>query len=231
MVDSQITKKVPQVNCGLTCGAFSFVQIFGVGQVMNYKDYQNTRDAAWKILLDCGIEKLPVDLNHICRQLDVGVYRYGDVTVTGETRLRGDGLLYFEGNRPVILFDQDKPPARIRFTIAHELGHLILGHVAPGQQSTVNRELLTSADPIETAANRFAIRLLAPACVLWGMEAYTAQEISQLCNISLQAAQFRAERMLVLRSRGKFLNSALERQVYEQFLPFIREARQSPLDG
>lgn len=195
---------------------------------MNYKDYQNTRDAAWKILLDCGIEKLPVDLNHICRQLGVGVYRYGDVTVTGETRLRGDGLLYFEGNRPVILFDQDKPPARIRFTIAHELGHLILSHVAPVQQGVAKQSYPAAADSMETAANRFAIRLLAPACVLWGMETYTAQAISELCGISLQAAQFRAERMLVLRSRGKFLTSPLERQVYERFLPFIREARQIP---
>ncbi len=195
---------------------------------MNYKDYQNTRDAAWKILLDCGIEKLPVDLNHICRQLGVGVYRYGDITVTGETPLQGDGLLYFEGSRPVILFDQDKPPARIRFTIAHELGHLVLGHVAAGQGGAAKRDFSVAADPVEAAANRFAIRLLAPACVLWGLEAYTAQEISQLCNISVQAAQFRAERMLVLRGRGKFLISALEQQVYKQFQPFIREARQIP---
>lgn len=193
---------------------------------MDYKSYQNTRDAAWKILLDCGIDSLPVDLNHICRQLGVGVYRYEDVSGAGKTALQGDGLLYFEGDRPVILFDQNKPPARIRFTIAHELGHLILGHVTARQPSAVEREPRCAADPIETAANRFAIRLLAPACVLWGLEAHTAQEISQLCNISLQAAQFRAERMTLLRQREKFLTSGLEQQVYQQFLPYIRGARQ-----
>ena len=195
---------------------------------MDYKDYQNTRDAAWNILLDCGIDRLPVDLNCICRQLGVGVYRYGDVTVTGETALQGDGLLYFEGNRPVILFNQDKPAVRIRFTVAHELGHLILGHVAAEQGSAVNRDFSVATDSVEAAANQFAVRLLAPACVLWGIEAYTAGEIARLCNISLRAAQFRAERMLALRERKKFLTSELEQRVYKQFLPFIREARQIP---
>lgn len=195
---------------------------------MNYKTYQNTRDAAWKILLDCGVDRLPVDLNNICRQLNVGVYRYADVKGLPEAALLADGLLYFQDNMPVILYDQDKPPARIRFTVAHELGHLILGHVVPGEQVVVKREQWHTDDPIETAANQFAARLLAPACVLWGLEAETPEQIARRCSISVQAAQFRAERMAVLRQRGKFLVSRLERQVYERFLPFIREARRNP---
>lgn len=195
---------------------------------MNYKTYQNTRDAVWKILLDCGVDRLPVDLNGICRQLKVGVYRYADVKGLPEAALLADGLLYFQDNMPVILYDQDKPPARIRFTVAHELGHLILGHVVPGEQVVVKREQWHTDDPIETAANQFAVRLLAPACVLWGLETDTPEQIARLCNISVQAAQFRARRMAVLRQRGKFLVSRLEQQVYDRFLPFIREARRNP---
>ena len=192
---------------------------------MNYKNYQNTRDAVWKIMLDCGVDRLPVDLNHICRKLGVGVYRYEDVQGLPDVALQADGLLYFEGDVPVILYDQDKPPMRIRFTIAHELGHLILGHVGPGECTPVNRELFHADNPVEVAANRFAIRLLAPACVLWGLEAHTPEEIARLCNISRKAAQFRAERMAVLYQREKFLISPLERQVYARFLPFIKEAQ------
>ena len=36
---------------------------------MNYKDYQDARDAAWKILLDCGVNRLPVEITQICRKL------------------------------------------------------------------------------------------------------------------------------------------------------------------
>ena len=192
---------------------------------MNYKDYQNARDAAWKILLDCGVEQLPVDLKAICKQLGVRVRRYADVRGMSDAALQADGLTFFSWGKPVILYNQDRSPMRIRFTIAHELGHLVLGHVAPGQRTTINREPSPADDPIETAANKFAARLLAPACVLWGLDVHTPEEISELCHISQQAAEFRAERMAVLYQRGKFLASPLERRVYEQFLPFIKEYR------
>lgn len=190
---------------------------------MNYKDYQNARDAAWKILLDCEVDRLPVDLNDICQRLGVRVRRFAEMGGMSDTARRTDGLTYFSWRRPVILFNQDKPPARIRFTVAHELGHLVLGHVAPGQRTTVNREPTPADDPIETVANQFAARLLAPACVLWGLDVHTTEEISELCHISQRAAEFRAERMVVLYQRGKFLTSPLECKVYERFLPFIRE--------
>ena len=192
---------------------------------MNYNDYQNARDVAWKILLDCGVRRLPVDLNEICKQLGVRVRRYADVRRLSDAALQADGLTFFSWGKPVILYNQDRAPMRIRFTIAHELGHLVLGHVAPGQRTTVNREPSSTDNPTETAANQFAARLLAPACVLWGLDIHTSEEISELCHISQQAAEFRAERMAVLYQRGKFLASPLERRVYEQFLPFIKEGQ------
>lgn len=192
---------------------------------MNYKDYQNARDAAWKILLDCGVDRLPVDLNDICKRLGVRVRRYADARGLSDTALQADGLTFFSWGKPVILYNQDRSPMRIRFTVAHELGHLVLGHVAPGRRTTINREPSPADDPIETAANQFAARLLAPACVLWGLDIHTSEEISELCHISQQAAEFRAERMAVLYQRGKFLTSPLERRVYEQFLSFIKEYR------
>lgn len=73
----------------------------------------------------------------------------------------------------------------------------------------------------EYEAERFAIDILAPACVLWGLDLHTAKDISEACNISERAAQIRAERMEVLYRRNRFLTSSLERQVFEQFRPFI----------
>lgn len=196
---------------------------------MDYANYQSNRDAAWKILLDCGIDRLPVDLNRICRQLGVGVYRYADVCLPPDIVLEGDGFLYFEGDKPIILFDQEKPPVRIRFTIAHELGHLILGHVTPERDVDPDWEQ-RQIETVEADANQFAARLLAPACVLWGLGVHTAEEISRFCNISKQAAQVRAERMTILYQRKKFLTSPVERQIYEQFLPFIKEVRRTRPD-
>lgn len=199
---------------------------------MNYRNYQNARDAAWRILLDCGICALPVDLNQICKRLGISVISYeravqllrdyGLEQASGQT----DGMTFYRGNTPVILFNQSCGAARIRFTVAHELGHLILGHVQPGAYTCVNREPSGGDSPIERQANQFAARLLAPACVLWGLNVRSAEEIAAQCRISTQAAEFRAERMKTLYKRNKFLTSPLERQIYEQMRPFM-EAHQN----
>lgn len=63
----------------------------------------------------------------------------------------------------------------------------------------------------EYEAERFAIGILAPACVLWGLNIHTAaEEISKLCNISITAARIRAQRMELLYKREQeFLEDVL----------------------
>ena len=196
---------------------------------MNYKDYQNVRDAAWKILLDCKIERLPVDLGLICRTLGVRAASYQSAEVLIQRRnlseivARSDGLSFFAGDIPVVLYNRACSPERARFTVAHELGHIVLRHVSPGTVTTANREPSPHDNPQETAANQFAARLLAPACVLWGLDLHTPEEIARVCHISMQSAEFRANRMDVLYARNRFLTSSLERRLYQQFLPFIKE--------
>ena len=179
---------------------------------MNYKNYQNARDAAWRLLIDLGVSELPIKTGALCKSLGVSVRYYSPTD-------GNDGKSLLVLGKPFILISKDATPARQRFTAAHELGHILLGHV--GRYTLVNREPSSQDNPIEQAANVFASRLLAPACVLWGCNARTAEEIAALCDISLQAAQFRAERMALLYQRNKFLTSPLERQVYRQFSDYI----------
>lgn len=198
---------------------------------MDYRDYQNARDAAWRILIDCNIDQLPVNLNTVCRKLKIRALTYGKNTKLIERASlsqavhRTDGMTFYARETPIILFDEKMLPARAKFTVAHELGHIILGHVKPGNVTTVNREPQPNDEPEERAANQFAARLLAPACVLWGLDVHTTEEIMELCHISRQAAQFRAQRMEELYRRNKFLMSPLEREVYRKFQPFIRGYR------
>lgn len=201
---------------------------------MGYKDYQNARDAAWRILIDCGVDRLPIDLNTICRKLKIRVMTYGQSSGMIEQADLGqavhltDGMTFYAGKTPFILFEERVPSARARFTIAHELGHIILGHVRPGEVTTVNREPDPEDAPEERAANQFAARLLAPACVLWGLGVHTPEEIMELCRISRQAARFRADRMKELYRRDRFLISPLEREVYQRFQGFIWEFQHPP---
>lgn len=182
---------------------------------MNYKDYKNSRDAAWQILLDLEICELPVRISAVCRQIGVPVKLATLDGVGGEVRMiRGS---------PYILIEERDEPARQKFTAAHELGHIILGHV--GKYELITRDPSPGDNPIEQAANVFAARLLSPACVLWGCHVRSAEDIAELCQISLPAARYRWQRMQLLYKRGKFLTSPLERKVFEQFREFIEGRR------
>lgn len=183
---------------------------------MNYKDYKTARDKTWKLLIDLGISELPIRPGAICKSLGIAV-RFGDLPPDN------DGISFFAGDKPVIVVSKGVPLPRQRFTAAHELGHILLGHV--GEYELINREPTSSDNPIEQAANVFASRLLAPACVLWGCGVTSPEQIARLCDISMKAAQFRAERMTVLYQRNKFLVSPLEREVYKQFSEYIKTHR------
>lgn len=184
---------------------------------MKYEKYKASRNLAWEVLLQEGICELPVRTSALCRKLGVTL-------AYGEQKAGNDGFSVTVGASMYIVIREGMTTARTRFTVAHELGHILLGHV--GRYHLVNREPSGSDNPIEHEANVFASRLLAPACVLWGCGVHTAEEIAALCEISPQAAEIRAKRMALLYERDRFLSSPLERQVYEQFLPFICSHRQ-----
>ena len=183
---------------------------------MNYRDYQNSRDLAWRVLINENVRELPVKVVRLCKQMGIRV-----ITFTPETDSDGFSTIV-DGQAQIFVSDRCSRE-RQRFTVAHELGHILLGHV--GAYELVNRETSPGDNPIEQAANVFASRLLAPACVLWALDARTPEQIAALCQISHQSAAFRAERMTVLYQRNKFLTSPLERQVYQQFRDFIDRSK------
>lgn len=184
---------------------------------MNYRKYQNARNLAWQVLIHENVTALPVDVVGLCHKMGIRVQYY-------TPKDKNDGYCTIFLGRPRIFVSSECSPERQRFTIAHELGHILLGHV--GRAVLVNREPSGTDNPIERDANVFASRLLAPACILWALDARTPEQIAELCRVSYQSACFRAERMEILYARNKFLISPMERQVYAQFGEFIRRCKE-----
>jgi len=63
-----------------------------------------------------------------------------------------------KGDKHLIAYNRDHHPHRQRFTIAHELGHLLLEHA----DLRNNEDDYSTKNPEETAANKFAAELLVP---------------------------------------------------------------------
>ena len=194
----------------------------------NYEKYVQARDAAWKLLIDCSVTALPVDPASICKHYNYRLisYRRGKdaIAALGLDGLmpRTDGFCIYSGNKCYIFFDDSMSRQRQRFTIAHELGHIQLGHIGDNQHTRINREPSAHDDPIEIQANWFAARILAPACVLHSLHALTPPEISHVCEISIAAATFRAQCMELLEQQHVYLQNPLEQQVARQFESYVR---------
>lgn len=194
---------------------------------MNYDDYKRARDLSWRVLLDTGTRELPVKVSRICGAYSVTLRSYE----AGESLIQAlglsaqceisDGFTVRSGGQYLAFYNGSQTPGRVRFTIAHELGHVLLGHLGDGEHTVYNREPSPEDAPEEHMANVFASRLLAPACVLHALRAVTPEQIAAACDISLAAARFRAGRMGVLEQRGKYGASPLERQVLAQFQTYI----------
>lgn len=194
---------------------------------MLYSNYKTARDKAWKILIDCEVDKLPVSTAALCEHYGwvLADYQEGEAAIDllGLSSLteRTDGFCTVTDHFPYIFYNSGLPVGRQRFTVAHEIGHLSLGHVGQGRVTTINREPNLKDSQEETQANQFAARLLAPACVLHELGATTPEAIQRVCGLSRQAAEFRARRMQELERRNRYYTSPLERQVVEQFRSYI----------
>lgn len=191
---------------------------------MKYTDYQASRDLAWEILIREKIIELPVSMVGLCRQMGVDIRR---------STLKPGGYTTLIDNCPTIIVHGDDPSVRQRFSAAHELGHILLGHT--DKYGVVYHDPSAKDDPKEQAANVFAARLLAPAIVLRDLGVTNAEQIAELCQISQTAAEYRMERLqelydrekrfLIDRGRSCFGMSPLERKVERQFRKYIKSHR------
>ena len=189
-----------------------------------YNNYKQARDKSWEILIKTGVTKLPISFNDILTHLDVDVLFYHDLIgkTLSDKLIDSDGYTTLvDGRKTIYLNEKKGTTQRRRFTMAHEIGHVVLNH--PLKPTAYrNSEIDEGQKPNEIQANVFARDLLMPAGVLAALHVTTVDEIIQICNVSRISAQIRLERLTELYKRNKFGAHPLERQVISQFSDFIK---------
>lgn len=133
------------------------------------------------VLYKCQIHSLPVDLIPILDLYNITLLdsnqavKYGFIDFCYNDF---DGKnVYINGYR-LIIYNLTHPISRQRWTIAHELGHILLGHKG---QNRVN----------EAETNYFAKELLMPMAVLVNMGATSVEDVCKVCNVSNVASEYR----------------------------------------
>lgn len=122
-----------------------------------------------EVLGERGVERPPVPVEDIARSVGA-LIRYVPFEGEGEV----SGMLFRNAEQTIIGVNSLHHPNRQRFTIAHELGHLLLHkeqeelHVDTGVYSVQLRDNVSSqaVSRAEMEANRFAAELLMPKSML-----------------------------------------------------------------
>lgn len=196
---------------------------------------------AAEILLESGCCSLPIDINRIAQAHGIKIISFSKCTELYDMDI-GDiyrnishmGFSFLDEQHYICAINEKAcGKQRRRWTTAHELAHVFLGHI-DGAAAPMPAEY-------EKAADRFTAELLAPLCVLHFCSVASAEEIAMLTGLSAQAAQIRWRELCTLRRRhseqmrlaarhGSDLHSARDllpdrhsEQLLMQFLPFIAE--------
>lgn len=155
-------------------------------------DLARAATLACRVLLARRVDALPVEpltLLRACRDTAVYTLEHArdvlDLPQPAFTALLRDAdaasyrMQTTDGARYVIVYRADGNPARLRFTLAHELGHRLLGHT--GVDAAEERE-----------ADCFASHLLCPEPVLRLLSAFpgdAAERVATACYVSRTCAR------------------------------------------
>lgn len=207
-----------------------------------YRQYQEARDTAWRALLRLKNKRLPVEPEDLAAAVGVEIHPFPDPQENNRlwtlaNQVRGVCVSLRIGDTwHIFTRDGALDASRRRFAVAHELGHLLLGHetrlLSPGVRCFVSGDnqgdlMEETQETPDYAADIFAIRLLSPACLLHELGVDTPCGIMALCELPPKAAALRAERIKLLNQRNVFYANPLERQVRDAFRPFLR-SRMTP---
>lgn len=91
--------------------------------------------------------------------------------------------------------DKIYPAERIIYTLAHELGHIVLGHLDDFEKTALSRGGLTEAEyrVLEEEADFFAAELLAPIYIVKQLNIIKAEPLREIFSLSIKASNNKAQ--------------------------------------
>lgn len=183
----------------------------------NYEfNYFNVRNNAWEFLIKNDIREFPLDLRKIALNNNwqiLSYKKYCELNNLSESELisrHPDGFTQIVNNSFLICYNQNNDRERNRFTIAHEMGHIVLHKTYKGNK-------------LEKEANMFAARILMPMLLIKELNLQSAEELTKVCDVSIEAATFRFNRFEQIKGREKFYTNPLEIELKNKLKNYINK--------
>jgi Zn-dependent peptidase ImmA (M78 family) len=210
-----------------------------------HADYKAAAERAYELLISSRVIKtFPFDffslIYELGKEVDIRINTFSWFTDRGmnpkELIQSDDADTYELNGRYIIFYNETKPRNRIAFSMAHELGHLLLFHDLDHLDEFRNSDhmkFFRLYNRYEKEANVFASYLLMPDIILRRLSLpggrFTSYFIESMFGVSQQAAEIKLKTMKwdfrvgrdfedeVLRKFDAFIKSAArERKTYHE---------------
>ncbi len=203
-------------------------------QIPSRPRFNYAEEKARQVLLYCNVSTMPVDVRSlikssnkcIIKRYSKLIERYSFSKQDLVDEFGDDGAILYDARKvkpyTIVYNDVDKPSTRITWTLAHELGHLVLKHHIDFDETKLSRGGLTDDEykVLDVEADAFAAELLAPIMVAISANWDSKVALMQHCGLSAVAARNRS------RSIRKVINFKecyfkYEREIYSSFFNHI----------
>lgn len=146
-----------------------------------------------KILLfqNNNIKFMPWDIKKICKKYKWSIIPY-DANQETVTEISEDGFCFHDKGNFHIFYNKGKPIPRQKFTIAHEVGHIILNH-----HKYISPKILQCGGTglWEEQANIFAQNILFPIKYAQILKGYPTTEVARQLGLSKQMVEVRYNKL------------------------------------
>lgn len=143
----------------------------------------NQEQIQWRILdvfVECEVQSFPVNIFKLIEHYGYEIFEYSDQSIMKQAACMKVSEDAFRVNKRVY-YNDTVAPFRRRFSLAHELGHIILSHTEP---YTLR---------MEKEANYFASNILAPRIAIHYAQCKNATHIENRFNLSRSASKIAYE--------------------------------------
>lgn len=124
-------------------------------------NFEETTNLAYDILIKYSDGKFPIDIFKIIRENFKNIKLMPFSKWKAKTKVNGDmfeelntdyGIVFYDNKKYCIIYNDSKCLQTQRWTLAHELGHILRGHLTNAEYLMCS----TDNNPFEIEANTFA---------------------------------------------------------------------------
>lgn len=153
---------------------------------------------AYKEFKKLGIHKFPINIFDVYKHYHIPLVSYSEAsengdfleTINGLREKQVDAFCYKSDKSYIVFYDNMAYSNRIPFTLAHELGHILLRHHYCSDNGIITRyATLTRKDWREKSADAFAGAFIRPAMLIKILNIKEIHDTTSIFGVSVQCAE------------------------------------------